>query len=115
MSHRYTVVLTPEPDGSAVNVTVPAMPGVLTWGRTPEEALASAREAIELHLEGYAERGQPAPPDRRPRALALLSAVAADRRRLPPARRRRRLPLPRHRRLLVPTVTTVEVGQLVGT
>lgn len=68
---RYTVVLTPEPDGSAVNVTVPAMPGVLTWGRTSDEALASAREAIELHLEGYAERGKPFPADRNPGAPAV--------------------------------------------
>ena len=34
----YTVILTPELDGSAINVTVPALPGVLTWGGAPEEA-----------------------------------------------------------------------------
>jgi predicted RNase H-like HicB family nuclease len=62
----YTVVLTPEPDGSAVNVTVPAMPGVFTWGRTTQEALFSAADAIRLHLEGYLERGQPLPKDRKP-------------------------------------------------
>lgn len=81
---RYTVVLTPEPDGSAVNVAVPAMPGVHTWGATEEDALASAREAIGLHLAGYADRGLPAPGDRRPRL----------------GRRG--------------TAATVEVGQLVG-
>lgn len=64
---RYSVVLTPEPDGSAANVTVPAMPGVLTWARTSEEALETAREAVELHLEGFAERGLPFPADRKPR------------------------------------------------
>lgn len=63
---RYTVILTPEPDGSAVNATVPAMPGVFTWGRTSDEALASAREAIELHLESFVERGKPFPADRQP-------------------------------------------------
>jgi antitoxin HicB len=62
----YSVVLTPEPDGSAISVTVPAMPGVLTWGFTREEALESAQVAIELHLESYVERGQPFPPDRWP-------------------------------------------------
>lgn len=51
----YTVVLTPEPDGSAINVRVPAMPGLFTWGPTYEAAIASAREAIVLHLEGYLE------------------------------------------------------------
>ncbi len=53
----YSVILTPDPDPGATTVTVPAMPGVLTWGATHEEALASAREAIELHLESYIERG----------------------------------------------------------
>ena len=93
---RYTVVLTPEPDGSAVNVAVPAMPGVFTWGRTEAEALASAREAIALHLEGYAERGRPAPRDRRPR-LGQRAIMATHRRRRPG-----------------PKTATVEVGQLVG-
>lgn len=49
---RYTVVLTPEPDGSAYNVTGPALPGCFTWGTTVEEALEMAREAIALYLEG---------------------------------------------------------------
>ena len=31
-TRTYTVVLSPEPVGSAVNATVPALPGVLTWG-----------------------------------------------------------------------------------
>ena len=66
----YTVVLTPEPDGSAINVRVPAMPGLFTWGPTYEAAIASAREAIVLHLEGYLERGKPMPRDRKmPRKL----------------------------------------------
>ena len=70
MAYRYTVVLTPEPDGSAFNVTVPAMPGCLTWGATVEEALAHAREAIALHLEGYVERGEPYPVEAAPPRLA---------------------------------------------
>ena len=91
---RYTVVLTPEPDGSAVNVAVPAMHGVHTWGATEADALASAREAIALHLAGYADRSRPAPKDRRPRVGRGAAAALRGR----PA----------------PTVTTVEVGQLVG-
>ena len=69
---RYTVVLTPGPDGSAYNVTVPAMPGCLTWGSTENEALASAREAIALHLEGYAERGEPYSVEDAPPRLAQV-------------------------------------------
>jgi predicted RNase H-like HicB family nuclease len=48
----FTVVLTPEPDGSAYNVTVPALPGCLTWGATVEDALVMARDAIAVYLEG---------------------------------------------------------------
>jgi predicted RNase H-like HicB family nuclease len=68
-TRTYTVVLTPEPDGSAVNAAVPALPGVLTWGRTIDEAYASAAEAVLLHLEGYRERGRPFPHDRPVRGL----------------------------------------------
>ena len=52
MKRRYTVVLTPEPDGSAYNVVVPALPGCFTWGTTVEEALAMARDAIAAFLDG---------------------------------------------------------------
>ena len=47
---NYIVALTPEPDGSAYNVTVPALPGCFTWGETVERALENAREAIAVHL-----------------------------------------------------------------
>lgn len=43
---RYAVILEPEPDGSAFNVIVPALPEVATFGDTPEHAIAMAREAI---------------------------------------------------------------------
>ncbi|HEU0116248.1 MAG TPA: type II toxin-antitoxin system HicB family antitoxin [Thermomicrobiales bacterium] len=49
---RYAVVLSAEPDGSAWNVVVPALPGCLTWGATIEEALAMARDAIATYLDG---------------------------------------------------------------
>jgi len=47
---RYTVVLTPELDGSAWNVVVPALPGCRTWGESVEHALAMARDAISVYL-----------------------------------------------------------------
>ena len=51
----FTVVLTPEPDGSAYNVSVPALPGCFTWGKTVEGALAMARDAIAVYLEDEEE------------------------------------------------------------
>ncbi len=46
----HVVILTPESDGSAYSVTIPALPGCLTWGETVEQALENAREAISIHL-----------------------------------------------------------------
>jgi hypothetical protein len=35
---------------SGFQVTVPLLPGVITYGRTEEEAIAMARDAIRCHL-----------------------------------------------------------------
>ena len=42
---------------SDYGVTVPDLPGCFSAGRTLEEAIAAAKEAIELHLEGLMEEG----------------------------------------------------------
>jgi len=47
--------------GSDYGVTVPDLPGCFSAGRTLDEALAMAREAIELHLEGLIEHGEVVP------------------------------------------------------
>jgi predicted RNase H-like HicB family nuclease len=60
---RYTIVLIPETESHVINVRVPAMPSVFTWGATEEEAIESAREAVSLHLEQYVERGKRFPRD----------------------------------------------------
>lgn len=59
----YTVILTPEPNVGGYSVTVPALPEVATQGETVEEALAMAREAIELSLEVRRDEGDPIPAD----------------------------------------------------
>ena len=49
--YTYTLELIPtEPEG--YSVYVPALPGVVTDGGNVDEALAMARDAITLHLEG---------------------------------------------------------------
>jgi predicted RNase H-like HicB family nuclease len=40
---------------------VPDLPGCIAVGETREEALALIRDAIEFHLEGLKESGQPIP------------------------------------------------------
>ncbi len=46
---------------SDYGVIVPDLPGCFSAGRTMDEAMAMAREAIELHLEGLIEDGRPIP------------------------------------------------------
>lgn len=60
MSH-YTVLLDPEPDGSAYTVTVPVLPGCITWGSSIEAALANAEEAIRCHVIGLTQDGESVP------------------------------------------------------
>jgi antitoxin HicB len=48
----YVCHFQPEPEGG-YTVTCPALPPVVTYGETLEEARANAREAIELCLEVY--------------------------------------------------------------
>jgi len=52
----------------------PDLPGCVTTGQTVEETLANMREAIEFHLEGMREDGEPIP---EPTSLAALVEVAA--------------------------------------
>jgi len=46
---------------SDYGVTVPDLPGCFSAGTSLDDALAMAREAIELHLEGLIDEGQPIP------------------------------------------------------
>jgi predicted RNase H-like HicB family nuclease len=62
MDLAYRVILEPEPDKSAYNVIVPAFPKAHTWGGTVVEALAHAREVIELEIVDRQDRGEPVPP-----------------------------------------------------
>ncbi len=50
MEKIYSVVIEPGEDGWFV-VTVPALPGCITQGKTIEEAEKNAKEAIEAYLE----------------------------------------------------------------
>ena len=57
---RYTVILVPEEEGG-YSVDVPALLGCYTQGETREEAIAMAREAIELYLESCKAHGESIP------------------------------------------------------
>lgn len=59
MKREYTVVIEEGQDGNLI-AFVPALPGCYTQGRTLDEVLERAREAIELVLE---EIGDADPPE----------------------------------------------------
>lgn len=44
-------------------VTVPALPGCITYGEDVDEAMAMAKEAVELYIEELKERGNTIPDD----------------------------------------------------
>lgn len=58
---KYRIVLEQDEDGVFV-AEAPALPGCVTQGDTREQALANAREAVELYLESLRENGEPVPP-----------------------------------------------------
>jgi antitoxin HicB len=79
-SAAYVCHFKPEPEGG-YTVTCPALPPVVTYGETLEEARTNAREAIELCLEVYRDEGKPIPPsDHDPRkAVDVLVPVQISR------------------------------------
>jgi antitoxin HicB len=68
----YTIQLRPEPEGG-FTVFVPALPPVVTYGETYEEAMANAREAIEAVLAVYREDGIDIPPDVETRTVTIAA------------------------------------------
>jgi predicted RNase H-like HicB family nuclease len=59
--YAYTILLHPDAEEGGYTVTVPALPGCVTQGETLEEAIAMARDAIRLHIEGLLADGEPVP------------------------------------------------------
>ena len=53
----YTFVFSPEPEGG-FTVTCPALPGLVTYGETLDEARRMARDAMEGMIEVMIEHGE---------------------------------------------------------
>ncbi len=56
----YRVLLRKEAEGG-FTVTVPSLPGCVTFGETLEESMSMAREAIELYVESLLAHGEEVP------------------------------------------------------
>lgn len=54
---NYRILLRKEPEGG-YTVTVPMLPGCVTFGDTIDEAIKMAKEAIELYLESLRAHGE---------------------------------------------------------
>lgn len=59
-THTYRIHLEAEPEGG-YTVTVPSLPGCITWGEDYDDAVEKARECIEGFLEALAKAGEPVP------------------------------------------------------
>jgi antitoxin HicB len=70
---RYTILIYPDED--AYSVVVPALPGCVTWGGTLDEAVASAREAIEGHVAALRDTGQDVPEEE---TMPLVASVEIE-------------------------------------
>lgn len=60
--YTYKILLHKETEGG-YTVSVPALPGCITYGDNVDEAIAMAKEAIELYIEELQERGEAIPDD----------------------------------------------------
>jgi len=56
---KYLVVVEKGP--ASFGAHVPDLPGCVAVGETKEEVMSLIREAIEFHLEGLKQDGQPIP------------------------------------------------------
>lgn len=57
---NYRILLKKEPEGG-YTVTVPSLPGCITYGDTIEEAIKMAKEAIELYIESLKAHNEEIP------------------------------------------------------
>lgn len=57
---QYLVVV--EEGSKSFGAYVPDLPGCIAAGESKDEVLTLIRQAIEFHIEGLKESGQPIPP-----------------------------------------------------
>ena len=75
-TRTFAVVLEPEEEGG-FTVRVPALPEIVTYGESEQDALAMAEDAIRLVLEDCAARGEPIPAGSPPRIREIKVTIAA--------------------------------------
>lgn len=59
MSMRYAVII--EKGGTSYSAYVPDLPGCIAAATTEQEVRVLIREAVEFHIEGLRQHGEPVP------------------------------------------------------
>jgi antitoxin HicB len=73
--YTYKIHLHQEVEGGYTAI-VPALPGCITYGENVEEAIAMAKEAIELYIEELKDRNESIPDDTNTLEYSLNLEVA---------------------------------------
>jgi len=68
---RYTAVLDREQDGRVI-ASVPGVAGCHVYGRTPKEAVARVRKALQFYVDALKEEGRK--PPRQPTVTIEIAA-----------------------------------------
>ncbi len=75
-TRTFAVVLEPEDEGG-FTVRVPAFPEIVSYGKDETEALAMAKDAIDLVIADSLERGEPLPNGEPSRIREVTVTLAA--------------------------------------
>jgi antitoxin HicB len=59
----YHVMLRWEPDDEVYTAWAPSLPGCVTFGKTIEDAIEMAKDAIEIYVETLISHGEAVPSD----------------------------------------------------
>lgn len=73
---KYNLLFKEEPEGG-YTVTVPSLPGCITYGKTLEEAKIMATDAIQAYVVSLNKHGEPVPDDESVFITTLMLPVGA--------------------------------------
>ncbi|OGG29337.1 hypothetical protein A2973_02315 [Candidatus Gottesmanbacteria bacterium RIFCSPLOWO2_01_FULL_49_10] len=69
--YAFTAVFTPEKgEPDVYTVTVPALPEIVTFGQSRQEARFMAQDALETVVHSRLDENESIPPDKRPSTLS---------------------------------------------
>lgn len=72
METKFIVALDYDREEKVWNVCVPSLPGCFTWGKTEDEALKNASDAIRCYVDMLQKEGESIPQDARLREISVL-------------------------------------------